>query len=296
MAYAVVDGLKVRLDDVWLEWIERQFAKGYSPQEVAVSMARSTMTVPEIRAYMGERFPEDTELSTPEAMAWRRPVDVVDVDYKKLCEIAITRSDSPKVRRHPDERVQLYIIDDLLSAEECEATLAAMRGKLKRSVTTGDDEKDPYFRTSQTSFLWESDGALALSLDVKIAQALGIHPAFAEQIQAQLYGVGEEFRPHKDAFDPWAEKYKHFGGARGNRTWTCMIYLQDTPKGGATHFTEIDARFYPKRGMALAWNNLYANGWLNFDTKHWGMPVEEGEKAIITKWFRERPTLSMFWG
>ena len=44
----------------------------------------------------------------------------------------------------------------------------------------------------------------------------------------------------------------------------------------------------PKKGMAVVWNNLLENGDLNYHTMHCGKPVLEGEKYIITKWFRDR--------
>jgi prolyl 4-hydroxylase len=37
----------------------------------------------------------------------------------------------------------------------------------------------------------------------------------------------------------------------------------------------------------LIWNNLLPDGSPNYDTLHEGMRVTEGQKYIITKWFRE---------
>lgn len=74
-----------------------------------------------------------------------------------------------------------------------------------------------------------------------------------------------------------------------------MIYLNDTPKGGGTHFLYLDQIFYPKQGQAVIWNNLYPDGTPNRNTLHHGMPVEEGQKVIITKWFREKGSGDMFY-
>ena len=81
----------------------------------------------------------------------------------------------------------------------------------------------------------------------------------------------------------------------GNRTWTFMIYLNDTLQGGGTAFPNINEVFYPKRGRAVVWNNLKADGRGNPFTMHCGEPVEAGEKFIITKWFRERCMAPMFY-
>jgi prolyl 4-hydroxylase len=43
----------------------------------------------------------------------------------------------------------------------------------------------------------------------------------------------------------------------------------------------------PKIGQALVWNNLLNEGGVNPNTFHAGLPVLEGSKYVITKWFRE---------
>ena len=66
-----------------------------------------------------------------------------------------------------------------------------------------------------------------------------------------------------------------------------MSYLNDTHKGGHTRVNKLDVGFIPRIGLALFWNNLCEDGNPNPWTMHHGMPVLEGEKYIITKWFRE---------
>ena len=50
----------------------------------------------------------------------------------------------------------------------------------------------------------------------------------------------------------------------------------------------------PRLGQAIIWNNLYQDGRPNPDTLHHGMPVEQGYKAVITKWFRQRGRGKMY--
>jgi prolyl 4-hydroxylase len=75
----------------------------------------------------------------------------------------------------------------------------------------------------------------------------------------------------------------------GQRTWTAMIYLNDVEEGGATWFPQAGLRVAPRKGLLLAWNNMAPDGSPNTRTLHEGMPVVEGTKYIITKWFRESP-------
>ena len=65
-----------------------------------------------------------------------------------------------------------------------------------------------------------------------------------------------------------------------------MVYLNDVPKGGGTKIFAIDKVIMPQKGRAIIWNNLHPDGSVNYDTLHAGLPVEDGEKFIITKWFR----------
>ena len=68
-----------------------------------------------------------------------------------------------------------------------------------------------------------------------------------------------------------------------------MVYLNRVKKGGGTHFVTLDQTFVPETGRAVVWSNLNADGSVNARTLHQGQPVEEGEKHIVTVWFRERP-------
>ena len=67
-----------------------------------------------------------------------------------------------------------------------------------------------------------------------------------------------------------------------------MVYLNAVERGGETLFRRLGRSFTPVSGMALAWNNLQADGSPNPFTLHEAMPVEEGSKWVITKWFREK--------
>ena len=98
--------------------------------------------------------------------------------------------------------------------------------------------------------------------------------------------VGEEFKAHTDFFEK--DQMQEYGGARGQRTYTFMIYLNDVEEGGETEFLHLNHTFKPKKGTAIAWNNLTENGSVNPNTMHQAHPVLKGNKAVITKWFREK--------
>jgi len=197
----------------------------------------------------------------------------------------LIRRNPPNLKRFDSTEVDLYTLDDFLSAKECDKLVALISHHLQPS-TVSHDNGDRYFRTSQTSHLSHLKSPVSIATDDKICRTLGIRPEYAEGIQAQRYDVGQQFKPHWDYFEPGTREYMRYAGTRGNRTWTFMVYLNEGMEGGGTRFTSLDHTFQPKTGLAVLWNNLKADGTGNPATMHSGEPVTRGHKIIITKWFR----------
>jgi prolyl 4-hydroxylase len=191
-----------------------------------------------------------------------------------------------KLRKIDTDKLDLYILEDALSANDCARMIALIAHHLRPS-TLAYPSDDKAFRTSQTADLCYLKSPVATSIDFKICKTLGIRPEYAEGIQAQRYDVGQQFKAHWDWYEPDTHVYQRFASVRGNRTWTFMVYLTEDLEGGATRFTEIDFAVTPKTGRAVIWNNLNPDGTVNRATKHCGEPVTRGAKIIITKWFRE---------
>ena len=218
---------------------------------------------------------------------------------------SLTMGDGPfLVSQVLTEKLQLYILPEFLSTQECRNIVAVGSDQLRASMVSLPDQRkinspdenkdtsqgyvDPSYRTSQTCDLSLLNNDFVKTVDDKICGAMGIPAQFSEGTQLQRYNVGQQFRQHTDYFAPATDEYAAFCAEKGNRTWTFMIYLNDVQKGGGTHFFAINRTVLPRRGTAIAWNNRYPDGQVNPDTLHAGLPVEEGCKMIITKWFRER--------
>ncbi|MFY8148686.1 MAG: prolyl hydroxylase family protein [Prochlorococcaceae cyanobacterium] len=192
----------------------------------------------------------------------------------------------PRAWRLDTPLAQVYEIPGLLSPEECAAVREAIDGSLRPStVTQGPAD----YRTSRTCHLRDGNPALAARLDQRLADLLGVDPSLSEGIQGQRYGVGEYFREHTDWFTPGTEEYLHHTRPGGQRTWTVMIYLNPVEEGGETRFRLLERTFTPVMGLALAWNNLMADGTPNPFVLHEALPVTKGCKYVITKWFRAEP-------
>ena len=191
----------------------------------------------------------------------------------------------PRVQRAAIAAAQCYYCPDFLNERQCEQ-LRDLIDANRRPSTLLSDRPDAGFRTSDSCDMdrWSPQ---VRPIDESIAALLGVAPVHGETMQGQRYAPGQQFRAHHDYFHEgekyWPEVTKH----GGQRTWTAMIYLNDVAEGGATWFPQAGIKVAPKRGLLLTWNNMNPDGSPNEKTLHEGMPVVEGVKYIVTKWFRE---------
>ena len=184
-----------------------------------------------------------------------------------------------------EEGIEMYEIDNFLNEKECAAIVEVIKSKLRPSEIASNNEYDDSFRTSSTCDLGNLDLDILKDLDRRICELIGINQSYSEIIQGQHYEVGQEFKAHTDYFE--GDQINEFGGQRGQRTYTFMIYLNNVTEGGETEFYQIDRKIKPSLGKAVIWNNLDKNGSPNPKTLHHAHPVLEGSKTVITKWFRE---------
>ena len=190
------------------------------------------------------------------------------------------------MQRVPTPRLELFIIKRFLDPDLC-SQLVDRIDINRRPSAIADDIGEARFRTSETCDLDGSDPVVG-EVNAAIGALLGLPAELGEPLQGQRYAPGQEFKPHTDTFEPLGPDYHEHCAARGNRSWTAMIYLNEPEDGGATRFKAIGKIVQPETGKLLAWNNLLPDGKPNPATLHQGMKVRRGTKYILTKWFRER--------
>jgi prolyl 4-hydroxylase len=103
------------------------------------------------------------------------------------------------------------------------------------------------------------------------------------------YRPGETYEDHYDFIDPQIAAFHADLDARGQRTATALIYLNEDYDAGETHFPLLLRRFRGSKGEALVWRNVRPDGEPERRTLHAGLPPSRGEKWVLSKWIRSRP-------
>lgn len=182
----------------------------------------------------------------------------------------------PKLARlHGDPA--LYAVPEFLSAEECDELIATARANgFRSSVTEGDAA-----HASRTSSSWYAAGDTEFPwLQSRVCDLLpGMSPKFLEHTQVTHYAPGQFYGCHLDSF----------AGADSNqRVGTVLMYLNDVPEGGATHFPKLRLRCRPARGTAVVFFPCDVMGTPDERLVH-EAEVAAGDKYVAQVWVRRRP-------
>jgi prolyl 4-hydroxylase len=196
-------------------------------------------------------------------------------------------SQRPGVVKVPAPSLEMFILRDFLTGEECAALIAMIEADRKPSRLM-TDAPDAAFRTSETCN-FDPDAPVVLAVEARLHDLLGIDLGHGERLQGQRYAVGQEFKPHHDYLRPTSPYWARQQQIGGQRTWTTMAFLNVPEEGGETFFPKLRLKLPPRQGSLVVWNNLDQQGEPNEDSLHQGLPVRAGVKYIFTKWYRERP-------
>lgn len=181
------------------------------------------------------------------------------------------------------------LFENLLSLNEADQLVEEATPLLERSTgvdpITGVDGITEA-RTSSGMHFKRGQTPLVMRLEARIAELVNWPVINGEGLQVLRYGIGEEYIPHHDFFDPNFPGNVGFIGKAGNRVGTMLIYLQTPEEGGETLMADVDLKIFPQKGNALLF--VYDRPSVTTLTHHAGMPVKVGTKMVATKWFREK--------
>lgn len=265
------------LPESWKKWVLDSLLQGSDSVEILKILLQNGFTFESARKALGNNLPEGIGCNKDGPFYLR-------VSQPKL----LSNLEQYNYQIVDDPRAQLLVLDGFLSQQECDSLIDLSKQHLRPSeLPERADDKYAGYRTSSTCDLPFTNDPRATEIDAKIVSALGLGVGEKEVIQAQHYGIGQQFKAHYDYFVPGSKDFKTYQHQGGQRTWTFMVYLNDKCEGGETEFVRLGLKFKPKTGRALVWNNLKPDGEVNPFTLHQAHPIVSGEKVVITKWFRE---------
>jgi prolyl 4-hydroxylase len=207
-------------------------------------------------------------------------------DLRQVGEIVRARLDAdPSAYRLPVEGLEIYAVRDFLSETDCRRLIGIVDAVAAPSPTYNGNIDGG--RTSYTGDVDPGDPFIRM-LQRRIDDLLGLEPGLGETLQGQRYQVGQEFRHHYDWFAAKHEYWDHERKRGGQRSWTAMGYLNQVEAGGTTDFPKVNLSVPPQAGVLLVWNNMLPDGRPNPRALHAGMPVTQGVKYVLTKWYRAR--------
>jgi prolyl 4-hydroxylase len=181
----------------------------------------------------------------------------------------------------------LRVLENILSAEECDDLIALARPRLQRALTVDSEGRHQVDRrrTSEGMFFTLNEVPPVGRIEQRLATLLGVPASHGEGLQILHYLPGQEYEPHFDWFDPEQPGYGAITAVGGQRIASVVMYLNTPAQGGGTAFPEIGLTVTARRGAAVYF--AYEGG--DQSSLHAGLPVLQGEKWIATKWLRERP-------
>lgn len=156
----------------------------------------------------------------------------------------------------------------------------------------GNNSKDESIRNNAhfPTPLPNTSMALAL-LEYSIAKAANEPIIFAEPPVILSYKSGQYYKWHYDHIFPHTREIESHIEQFGQRNKTAIFYFNEDFSGGETEFKEPFLSVKPEVGKVLIFNNTNEQGKRETSSIHRGNTIIEGEKLIMTLWFRNKP----FW-
>ena len=211
---------------------------------------------------------------------WTALVDAVDYAW---VDVACNR-------RLQMQQPHIELLDDFLPLDVCEYVIGMAAPMLSRGKvvdTQGDESVSEERSNAVMNFgLADSDFVLEL-INNKTARAVELPPENAEGLGVLHYRTGDSYTPHVDYLADTPENSAQLA-ARGQRVTTLLVYLNQDFDGGETAFPRLDVSFKPPAGSALIFHNVDAQARTDPHTLHTGRPPTQGEKWLISKWFRSK--------
>lgn len=210
----------------------------------------------------------------------------------------------PAPRRVEPEKVSedpgIALIKNVLTIVDCAHLMSLALPRLTRAhVINPDGGKDGMVsdvRTSMSTYLpFAAVDLIGRFVELKIIGASGETLETSEPMSILRYAPGEYYKPHVDYFNPHLSTSAELLKDGGQRTASAVTYLAAPTAGGGTSFPKLKLSVPAVAGSTLWFRNCHADGRIDDRSLHAGDTVHAGEKWVVTKWFREKPTHYLTW-
>ena len=166
------------------------------------------------------------------------------------------------------------------SPAECEFLMLVAEPTYQVSLVRGEFGEDvrDEIRTSDGSTIhWLIEDPAIHAINRRLAALSGTRVEQGEALQILRYRPGQQYHPHVD----WL-------GEDNARILTALIYLNDDYAGGETAFVKTGLKIRGRKGDALIFSSIGADGGFEPLSEHAGLPVTSGTKYLASRWIRAR--------
>jgi prolyl 4-hydroxylase len=281
MTHTVFDTVFASLPPEWQLWINENLARACTPESMAQVMARDG----QFDMRLAQAAIEEAKRTSAAVQCKTSPRPHIDTASNtiqtsdRVIDVLLTVS-APNI----------ILLGNVLSDEECDTLCTHAAERLVDSPVISDVDgsaQQNANRTSQGAMLARGETELIARIDARLASIARWPVENAEGLQIQRYGLGGEYRPHFDWFDPSMPGPRKHLERGGQRVGTFVLYLSEVEKGGGTSFPGFGLEVRPKKGNAVYFANTDVRGIPDKATLHAGSPVVKGVKFIANKWLRE---------
>jgi len=161
------------------------------------------------------------------------------------------------------------------------------------TLQTKDVKVDAQVRDARQVPLLPGVSPFADELRARVTGVLNLSPEHSEPPMTIHYKPGGQYKTHLDAVDH--NDQTDLQDVLAPRVYTGLLYLNDNFTGGETEFPRLGIKVKPKAGRLVIWQNIASGSTTPHPLSlHAGLPVESGEKYIITFWMTTRLAVRAF--
>eukprot|EP00759_Apiculatamorpha_spiralis_P059216 PhF_6_TR9744/c0_g1_i2/m.15010/K00472/P4HA; prolyl 4-hydroxylase len=213
---------------------------------------------------------------------------IADVFQKQTSVVPRFQDASWKLMRSSSPR--LLYLSAVASPEQCDRLLNLAKSYLEKSRVVSHNEAEAVgsYRTSSGMFITQPDQVndpANQRIRNVAASVAGVPLENIEATQILEYKPGQYYHPHMDYF---ARDFPEHLMRGGQRIATVLVWLNDCPQGGGTHFPIPDVRVPPKKGDAILFYDVDIRGVEDPASTHEGEPPAAGySKYVAVMWIRQ---------